>query len=79
MTRIPSRLNGIRGTGDRGTWTRSRFIGNTGLASAGILLFKDKETKDKVNRYKGCVKRKGKQEHSKGDKPPTNRQSHVAR
>ena len=26
--------------------------------------------KDKVNRYKGCVKRKGKQEHSKGDKPP---------
>ena len=35
--------------------------------------------KDKVNRYKGCVKRKGKQEHSKGDKPPTNRQSHVAR
>ena len=40
------------------------FIGDRVLAAAGILLFKDKVNKDMVNRYKGCVKRKGKQKHS---------------
>ena len=40
-----SRLNGYRSREDGGKWTRSRFNENRCLASAGILLFKDKETK----------------------------------
>ena len=59
-----STVFGVQGTVVRG---RSHvFIRDRVLASASILLSKDKVNKDKVNRYKGCVKRKGKQEHRRG-------------
>ena len=45
MTKIPLKAQWYSGYKGRGTWMQSQFIWDSGLASAGNLLFKDKETK----------------------------------